>query len=325
MQRMARQPDAVSLGYWQDRDPMEALVTAQLADELGYRELWIGEMATFDAFAIATAVGSRAESISLTVGPLAPGIRDPMAMAMGIASVATLTARPTQLAIGSSSPVVVARWHGRPYERLALGLRETVGALRPLLGGDRASFTGEVVRTDGYRLRLPAPGSSITVAAFGPGSIRVAAELSDRMVVNLCTPGLVAELREHLRTAAEGCDRPVPPLAAWVPAAVDPNDEAITQLRRAIVSYLAAPGYAEMFERAGFPESVAVARSGARPATVLEEVPRELVDAVGIVGDEAQCRARIDEFTHAGVDEIVIVPATAGDPGGRRTLEVLAP
>ncbi|MFZ1491394.1 MAG: hypothetical protein WAS51_15765, partial [Ilumatobacteraceae bacterium] len=65
-------PAGVSLGFWQDRDPLEALVTARLADELGYGQIWIGEMATFDAFALAVAVGSGAGRAELVVGPLAP-------------------------------------------------------------------------------------------------------------------------------------------------------------------------------------------------------------------------------------------------------------
>src|SRR4051812_10430970 len=104
---------AVSLGYWQDRDPLEAMETARLADELGYRELWLGEMATFDAFSLATAVGLATSSIELTIGPLAVAVRDPAMLAIGTASVAALTGRPVHLAIGTSSPVVVERWHGR--------------------------------------------------------------------------------------------------------------------------------------------------------------------------------------------------------------------
>ncbi len=103
----------VSLGLWQDRDPLESLATARLADELGYPELWIGEMATWDAFALATAIAERTESIELCVGPLATAVRDPMAMAMGVASVAAVAGRPVHLAIGSSSGMVVERWHGR--------------------------------------------------------------------------------------------------------------------------------------------------------------------------------------------------------------------
>ena len=60
---------SVALGLWQDRPPEESLDVAVHADRLGYRELWIGEMATYDAFALATAVGMRTTRIVLTVGP----------------------------------------------------------------------------------------------------------------------------------------------------------------------------------------------------------------------------------------------------------------
>ena len=255
-------------------------------------------MATFDAFALATAIGLQTSSIALTVGPLAPAVRDAAGLAMGVASVAALVGRPVQLAIGSSSPVVVEGWHGRRYDAPATLLRDTVAALRPLLDG-QAPAPG------GYRLRLDPPRSSITVAAFGPAAVRVANEVADRMVVNLCTPTQAAALKADV------------PLAAWVPAAIDPTPEALDQLRRGVVPYLAAPGYGEMFAAAGFDDVVALARSGAHPRDVFAAVPLQLVAAIAIL--DAGDVERWD-----WVDELVVVPATAGDPGGRRTLEVLA-
>jgi len=307
----------VSLGYWQDRDPAEALETARLADSLGYAELWLGEMATYDAFALATAVGGATERIPLTVGPLAVAVRDPMALAMGVASVTALTGRVARLAVGTSSPVLVEQWHGRPSAGGARRLRQTVEALRPLLVGDRGA--------GGYRLRLLAPDASVTVAAFGPGAVAVAAEVGDRMVVNLCSPAQVAVLRQALDDAARRAGRPAPPLAAWVPAAVDPAPGAVAQLRRALVAYVAAPGYGEMFAAAGFGEIVAFARTGPHPRDLLDRIPLELVEAVAVIGDQRSCEAQMEEFAAAGVDEVALVPATAGDDGGRRTLTALAP
>ena len=42
--------------------------TAQVADSLGYPEIWIGEMATFDAFALGAVVAERTERAALTIG-----------------------------------------------------------------------------------------------------------------------------------------------------------------------------------------------------------------------------------------------------------------
>jgi len=165
----------VSLGLWQDRPPAEVLRTAQVADELGYGEIWIGEMATFDAFALGAVVAERTARVSLTVGPLAVAVRDPAMIAMGAGSLAELTGRTVNVALGSSSPVVVEQWHGRRREHTALALAESAAAVRTLLAGGKAELDGEVIRTRGFRLRTRAPGTPLTIAALGAGAVKVAA------------------------------------------------------------------------------------------------------------------------------------------------------
>ncbi|WP_079665123.1 LLM class F420-dependent oxidoreductase [Streptomyces sp. 3214.6] len=315
---------AVSLGYWQDRPPAEALLTAQLADELGYDRLWIGEMATYDAFALATRIADRAGRLHLTVGPLAVAVRDPMLIARGVASVADLSGRGVDVALGTSSPLVVGEWHGRSRERSTVRLRETAQALRSLLDGEKTRFNGETVTTNDYRLRLAPPDSAIAIAAFGRSAVRTAARYAQRMVLNLITPRSAAALVDQMREDATEAGRTPPAVTAWVIGAVDADPSAVDQLRRGVVGYLAAPGYAEMFTEAGFGDLVAFARSRPHPKELLAAVPEELVSAVGLVGDEATVRDRLAEYAAAGVDEIAVVPASVdADRGGRRTLALL--
>jgi probable F420-dependent oxidoreductase len=242
---------SVSLGLWQDRPPVEALETARAAEAAGYRELWIGEMATWDAFALGIAIGA-GTSLSLTFGPLAVTVRDPATIAMGVASVATLTGRETRVALGTSSDVVVRGWHGRSRDRAATALEESAVAVRQLLDGAKSTVDGSVVGSQGYRLRLPAPKSPLTIAAFGPRALDVAARHADRMVVNLVSPAAAASLIQGLHSACERAGTAPPPVAAWVVGALEPSPSAIEQLRRGVVGYLAAPGYADMFPRGGF-------------------------------------------------------------------------
>lgn len=295
---------SVSLGLWQDRPADEAVMTAVAADELGYPEVWIGEMATYDAFALATAIGLATERVRLTVGPLAVAVRDPMMIAMGVASVADLIGRPVDVAVGTSSPVVVEQWHGR--SRKDGRLRETVETLRPLLDGEKPGS---------YRLRLPAPRSEITVAAFGPQAVRTAA-LADRMVLNLITPASAKRLVGQLRESGSRTRT-----AAWVIAAVNPDQEAVERVRRGIVGYLAAPGYGEMFAEAGFGDVVEYARTRPHPRDLLKAVPDALLAEVALLGDVETVRARLAAYE---VDEVALVPvSTDADPGGLNTLKSL--
>jgi probable F420-dependent oxidoreductase len=312
---------SVSLGLWQDRPPEEALDTARAAEAAGYPELWIGEMATWDAFALGTAIGAATARISLTFGPLAVTVRDPATIAMGVASVAALTGRATGVALGTSSDVVVRGWHGRSRDRAATALAESAVAVRQLLAGEKSTVDGQVVGSRGYRLRLPAPESPLTIAAFGPRALDVAARHADRMVVNLVSPAAAAMLVHGLREAASRIGGTPPPVAAWVVAAADPGPAELEQLRRGVVGYLAAPGYADMFRAAGFGDLIDFARTRPHPRELLAAVPAEAIAAVGLFGSRDEIAAKIGAYAAAGVDELAIVPATSDDdPGGQKTL-----
>ncbi|WP_306360350.1 LLM class F420-dependent oxidoreductase [Nocardia sp. CC227C] len=315
---------SVSLPYWQDRDPMDALRVAETADKLGYRRLWVGEMATFDAFALATAIGTAPGRIPLCIGPLAVDVRSPATIAMGAASVAALTGRRVGIALGTSSTVVVRDWHGRERRSTARHLEESARIVRGFADGAKVDFDGKTENTHGYRLRLPAPKCELTVAAFGDRALTAAARTADRAVLNLVTPEQVSRCAEALGTYSARAGRPRPALSVWVTAAADPTPEVYDSVRRGLVSYLRAPGYDAMFTAAGFGEPVRLAHSGAHPRDLAAAVPTGLADAVGAFGDRDTLAERIAAYRRAGADEVVIVPVTtAEDPAGLRTLEIL--
>jgi probable F420-dependent oxidoreductase len=312
------------LPYWLDRPDEEALEIAAEVQRAGLDAIWIGELVTFDAIALATAIGDRTEGLRLKLGPLAVGVRSPPALALAVSSIARLTGSEVELALGASSPLIVSGWHDRSWEHPAARMRETLGALRPILGGERSWFEGEYVRTHGFRLRSPIPDARICVAAFGPEMTRVAAELADEVVLNLVTPEHVAEARAALDHAAAAVGRTPPPLAVWVPVAVEPGERACAQLASQLTVYLAAPGYAEMFSRLGFSGLVERARDGGRRSELAPGVPYELLSQVCAIGSPDEVAARVSAYHAAGAAVVGVVPATAEDPGGRRALATVA-
>lgn len=304
----------------EDGSPPEAMIAlAAMADELGYEELWIGEGPTWDAFVLATGVGLGTRRASLTVGPVPVSVRDPASISRGAASVASLVGRPVGVALGTASVRVVEKLHGRQRKALT-DLREGAEFIRHLKETppeQRHSGDPDAV----FLRRLEPPDGPLTVAAFGEGAIRVAADHADRMLLDLVTPEQVGVLRTLLESEVDS--RPRPNLAAWLPAAVEPTGEALRQLREAIAGYLTIGGYREMFVAAGFGEAVERARSGAGIAHLVEALPREAPEIVGLVGDRSDIRARLHAYSDAGLDEVALVPATEGDPSGQRTLSGL--
>ncbi|MFD5826418.1 LLM class F420-dependent oxidoreductase [Lentzea sp. NPDC060358] len=288
--------------FWLDRPPLEALDIAVAADEAGFGTLWIGEMATFDAFALATAIGLRTSGITLKIGPLAAGVRSPVALALGLSTVVATTGRRAGLALGASSPRIVTKWHGREWAPVR-ATRATVRDTRALLNGERVA---------GFRLPQPVPDASISVAAFGPAMTRVAAEVGDEVVLNLVSTGHVARVEAG------------PPIAVWVPAALDPGPDTLHQLRSQLAVYLAPPGYGEMFTALGHGALVAQARDGRPRSELAGAIPVDLVEAVGAIGSARDVVRRVAEYLDAGASHVGLVPATAEDPAGRRLLTALA-
>ena len=294
---------SVVLGQWLDRPLQADLDVAVMADELGYTELWVPEMAKADSPSMAAVIAERTDQIALTLGPLPVTVRSSVQIAIALQTVA-LTGRRVNVALGTSSSLV-ARWHDRSRQGAADRLGTTRSELAALLDGERVN---------GFRLsQPPEPPASITVAAFGPRAVDAAAQ-ADRMVLNMVTVETAGRLAvQHPNTAV------------WLCAAIDPTDEERAWLARGFVGYLAAPGYAEMFVEAGYGELVEFARSRPGPKEVYARMPGDLIDQVALVGDEQTVRTRIADYEAAGVAEVCLVPPAPDLPSARRTLVLLAP
>lgn len=313
----------VVLPFWLDRPDLEAVHVAMAASDAGFDALWIGEMATFDAFALATAIGQRAPELTLKIGPLPVGVRSPVSLALGASSVASLTGSRVDIALGASSPAIVAGWHDRPWAHHVPVMRESIECLRSILIGERTTYSGQYVHSHGFRLRTPCPDARIALGAFGPGMIRLGARHADEVALNLSTPARVAQVRAALDAAAAEAGRTAPRLTVWLPVAIEPGDAARAQLAAQLAVYLAPPGYGEMFSTLGFGDLVGRARSGATRRELAAAVPVDLLNQVGALGAADQVAARLRDYYQAGADCVAIVPSTVEDPGARNTLRAL--
>jgi probable F420-dependent oxidoreductase len=313
----------VAIPFWLDRPDEEAVAIARAADRAGIETVWVGEMASFDAFALATAIGLQTTRVRLKVGPVAIGVRSPVAIALGVSSVATLVGAPVDVALGASSPAIVSGWHDRPWSGLAGQMRESVLALRSVLDGERIEFDGKHVRAHGFKLRQPQRRASITVAAFGPHMTRVAAHCADELVLNLVTPEHVAAVRAQIEQLATSAGRSAPRLAVWVPAALEPGKRALAQIAAQLAVYLGAPGYGELFAKLGFGGLVDRARTGTPRTELAGAIPFELIAQIGAFGDAGKIAERIAAYHDAGAEHVAVVPSTAEDPAGRRVLQAV--
>ena len=320
---MSARVEAV-LPFWLDRPDEEALDIARAVSDVALDALWIGEMVTYDAFALATAIGHRVPGVPLRLGPLAVGVRSPVTLALGVSSVASLTGTRVDIALGASSPMIVAGWHDREWAHAAPRVRETIECLRSLFAGERSDYDGGQVRSHGFRLRRPRPETRIAVGAFGPAITRVAARHADEVVLNLVPPQWVAQVRATIDGEAAKVGRTPPSLTVWVPAAYQPGEAALRQLAAQLAVYLAPPGYGEMFCELGYGDLVQRARAGAGRLELADHIPADLLGQICLAGSAERIATSLRAYHEAGADCVAVVPSTAEDPGGRAVLTAVA-
>ena len=351
--------DGVLLGNRTDSDPALTVRLAGLADELGYREIWLGESTGHDAFALAVAVAAAAGELpsrssdsdarakasggspatadelhrkngparpraSLTLGPLPAAVRDPVTAARGAASVATLTGRDIGLALTASTGLVVVDWHGRPRTDPATALAESLSVLGPLTRGEPVSFQGVSVRSRGFRSRLEPSHASLTVLAFGLEACEVAVGRADRVAVPLATVEHAARIKARLALTSDRMNRSVPRLAVFLPTVVDPDAESLDWIRRSLLPYLDADGFGRMFAEAGHGELIDLARGGAHERSLLAAMPLDVLRSIAAVGDLNQVCSAFEDYRQAGVDEIVMLPESHDAGVIEHTIRALA-
>lgn len=307
------------------RQPLaEVAEQAQLVESLGYRAIWVPEIAGRDAMVACALLADRTKTIGLATGIAPIGARGPALTAMAAATVAEAAPGRFRLGIGIGHAETAGPWFGarRPAR---LGEMETaLREIRALLEGGESA--------PGLKLRgvHPPQPPPIVLGALSEGLATLAGRLADGILLNWVTAARAAELVAACRRGAEeaGRDPGSVRAAAYVPVCVsDELDAAQDQLARQVAAYGRLGAYRRSLERCGFAsEAALLAELGPREP---ERVPRGLLSALGAIGPLETVRERLAEFRRAGVEEVVAapvpLPGAAAWPSMVATWTALAP
>jgi alkanesulfonate monooxygenase SsuD/methylene tetrahydromethanopterin reductase-like flavin-dependent oxidoreductase (luciferase family) len=310
---------------------------ARLADALGYETFALPEGWGLDSTAVLTEIALRTERIRLVSGVLSVWGRTPATLAMTAATLHQISAGRYILGLGASTKALVEGFHGVPFRRPAGRLRDVTGKVRTLLAGERAPLD-RTPEARPLRLGQPAaPDLPIWVAAMGPRTVDVAAELADGwfpiMVARDHLMTRAPQLRRHREAAARPA-RPARPLTvAAGPMAVAGGDAAAARAVAAncIAWYVCAMGdvYARFVADQGYAAEVrAILAANPRPSPRRGVVPpaaQAVLDQLTVYGTSGEVRDRLEAW-HEAADIVTIgLPPGLPWPDIEATLHAAAP
>jgi probable F420-dependent oxidoreductase len=292
------------------------IAAAREAEARGYHTAWLGEVSGYDAIVMSTVVATHTTTLHVANGVLPVQTRTPVVLGLAAASLNHLAPGRFALGLGLSSKTIVEQWHGLKFSAALDQIREAVQIVRAVAAGERVNVEGRFYRAKNFRLTGPPPTAPVRVylAALGPEMLQLAGEIADGVLLNWIPPEAVPASIEQLRIGAATAGRTLDgfEVASFVRTCVTDDVAAAHEtLARDITGYATVDVYASFFRTAGYADEVAAvgaAWSGGDRAGAVKRISPRMLRGLGVVGDEASCRARIAEFAQAGLTQPVIVP-----------------
>jgi alkanesulfonate monooxygenase SsuD/methylene tetrahydromethanopterin reductase-like flavin-dependent oxidoreductase (luciferase family) len=280
----------------------------QLARELedgGFEGIYVPE-ATNDALLDCYGIAAATKRVNLGTWIVNIYLRDPLLCAAATATVQEAANGRFILGLGvSHRPALEARGiaMGNGRDRL----RRDTEIIRKTLNGEPTAMFG-------MRFRAPEKRVPIYYAALALETARLGGEMSDGLMLYLCTPERMRKSIMAARTAAEEHGRPLTAVKMTVGLPVFLHDNlahAYEAARKGLAFYAALPFYNRLLARSGFEREAKAAMDAATrrdTAGMAAAITDTIADAVALVGPRARCLERIGAYTSAGADLPILVP-----------------
>ena len=281
----------------------------QRAEERGFQELWVVEDCCYRGGIAQAAVAlSFTRRVHVGIGILPAGVRNAVYAASEIATLATLYPGRLSVGVGHGMPKWMRKVGETRQSPMAL-LEETLQCIRDLLWGRRLSMQGRYVRLDDVGLQIvPELPPPVLAGVRSPKSLRLSGRIADGTI--LAEPVTT----RYVLSARDAINSPSHTIVAYNLAAVHSDaDVAYEQVRREVAQFGDrdwAPHLQPLDIGTRFLELRARCRSQEEFAGRL---PRDWLNALGIVGTPEEGRTRLKELAAVGVNTSVLIP-TGSDP-----------
>ena len=287
---------AVERGCWAAPEALSGADAASFAkrvEELGYSQLWIGETLGRDPFALAAHIGAVTSTLGLASGIANVYHRHAGVMKQGAYTVAEQTGGRFTLGLGVSSPVIVSKIRGIPYDKPLSFMRSYLDAM------DAARY-----------ISVPPPAPvPVILAALGPRMLELAAERTDGAHPYNTTPEHTAFARSVMGPDAHLC------VEQKVMLTTD-SEQARATGGKVMKFYSRAPGYRNCWKRLGFDDDD------------IDGLSDRFVDAMVAWGDVDAIERRLAEHADAGATQVcvqVLHPSAGSGAIDYDALAALAP
>jgi alkanesulfonate monooxygenase SsuD/methylene tetrahydromethanopterin reductase-like flavin-dependent oxidoreductase (luciferase family) len=301
----------------------ELVQLAREAEQARFSGVYVPE-ASNDALMCSYAIARDTSQITIGTWIVNIYLRDPALCAAATEMVQEAADGRFILGLGvSHRPAMEAR--GIEMGNARMRLRHDTDVIRKTLNGETVMF--------GMKFRQPRKPVPIYYAALALETARLGGELADGLMLYLCTPERMRQSGDIAHQEAKKHGRKPSDVVVTVGLPVFLHNDlkrAYAAAQRGLSFYGALPFYNRLLARSGFEGPAAKIMDAAKrrdPDAMTSAVSEEMVDALALVGPQARCHQRLDQYRRAGAEIPILVPNAVEEDystGVRRVLKAFA-
>ncbi len=294
----------------------DSLKMAREAEDAGASSLWMAEHLGYrDALGSCMAFAMATQRVSVVPTAISPYLRNPMPLAMAMATLAEAAPGRVRIALGIGNPLFLGE-SGVRIDKPVRALREYLEALRGLWTGDSVRQLDALLHPlNGARMMfIPPEPIPIYLAPMKEQNLRLAGAAADGVVLSAgLSPAYARVSLDFVAAGARAIDRDpnIVGQAAYIFFIAARNTrDAMEKSRRKLAFVLRNRFLDESIAHSNIPidQAAIIDAIGKRDLeTAARLVPDDAVEAFTVFGTSKQCADRLQKYIDAGIGEPVLL------------------
>jgi alkanesulfonate monooxygenase SsuD/methylene tetrahydromethanopterin reductase-like flavin-dependent oxidoreductase (luciferase family) len=285
----------------------QVLVCSRKLNEFKPDTIWIPETWGMENFSMLS-MASRENSFS-KIGSSIVNIysRSPSLIAMGAATVDTISNKRLVLGLGTSSQPLVEDFHGDKFESPLKRMKEYVEIIRLILSGKTINYSGEIFSLKNFSLLIKPPRDSLPIylAAVNQKMVELTWKIADGIIFYLRPK---SEIKSTLAKMQN--QKKIDVTLQIITCVNDDSEKAMVRAKKTLAFYVSVGKiYREFLASNGFENETKnifeeYEKNGLESNHEL--VPESMVSELCIAGTPDECKTQLQQFRETGIDLPII-------------------
>jgi len=269
--------------------------------------VWIPETWGMESFSMLSMVSQKVQNAKIGSSIINIYSRSPSLIAMGAATVDTISNGRLILGLGTSSMPIVEDFHGYNFEKPVSRMKEYVDIIKQVLSGNNVNYDGNFFKLKGFSLLIKPLRQNIPIylAAVNEKMVELTWEIADGVIFYLRP---FTELKETISKMQQ--KRQIDVTCQIITAISNDSEKAIKQAKTTLAFYISVGKiYREFLAKNGFANETTniydeFKKSGLKSNHEL--VTDNMLDELTIYGTPDDCRKKLAKFRETGIDLPII-------------------